>query len=229
MTKLTNDHTVWLYRFVVIILIVALLLFLVLRYLSSEQQQLQRSWQAEWRTQEQELLTVLKQPNQDLVSSPVVESWLGRCATEERREYEAVLQRLGTGLTAADLEYLAENFDRCGTMAADQSLAQGVALEREVAKLEQWFEARTFFPGLDQAYYQTRLENWKRMTEYAVAIQTAQHELDTLQRRLVQVRQDGAAVEGELIQGLLGEVSVAREVLSAATVAHREGLRNLSL
>lgn len=229
MVQPTNDHSIWIYRLVVIVLIAAGVLFLVLQYTTAQLLQLQRVWQTEWREQEQELLTTLQQPNQDLDVGAVMQPWLERCITTERREYEDVLQRLGTGLSAADLRYLAENFDRCGTIAADQSLGQGMALEREVAKLEQWTEAATFWPELDHEYYRSHIESWEQVVAYTADIQAAQHALDSLQRRLIWERRDGSPVDGEVIQEVLQEVQAAREALSAATVQRREALRDLSL
>lgn len=229
MVQPTNDHSIWIYRLVVIGLIMAGVLFLVLQYTTTQLQQQQSAWQTEWREQEQAIQLALQQPNQELDLGTVVQPWLERCVTEERREYEDVLQQLGTGLSSTDLRYLAENFDRCGTMAADRSLAQGIALEREVAKLKQWLVAGVFWPELDHDYYQSRLEHWQQIVQYTADIQAAQYILDALQRRLIWERRDGSPVDGEVIQEVLQEVQAAREALSAATVQRREALRDLSL
>lgn len=229
MTITPKQYGVWLYRLVIIGCIGMLLALVVGQYVAAQQEKQKRQWQSEWRAQEQMIITVLEKSSQELSVPVTMQPWLERCASEEQQAFETVLQKLGNGLSSEDLHYLADNFDRCGTAAADQALAQGVALEREVAKLELWLTAHTFLTKIDTAYYENRIANWQQILQSTVDIQTAQQQLDNLQRALIHARLAGEPVAGDAIQDLLEQVGMARETLSQATVQRREQLRNVSL
>lgn len=229
MTTTTFDLTPWLYRLAIIGGITVMVFFLCQQYVIGQINEVQQAWQGEWRDQERSLFTTLQEPGRSLTASPVMQLWLDRCGTEDRRAYEATLERLGSGLSATELQYLSIDFSHCGTTAADQSFAQAIALEREVAKLQQWFRASEFLPRIDDGYYQERLIAWEALRSSMVDLQQAQYELDELQRALIVARQDGAAVDSDRIQTLLENVQAARQSLSDATVSYRSLLRELSL
>jgi|AntRauTorckE6833_2_1112554.scaffolds.fasta_scaffold04088_5 hypothetical protein len=224
------NYQIWLYRLIIIILIGAVVIFLCRQYVILEIATIQNSWQEEWRVQERMMLDGLEASSGSaLQTSPILQLWFNRCASEERDQYESTLEALGTGLGGSELQYLNSNFTRCGTRATDQALLQAVALEREVVRLEQWLVAAEFLPEIDRIYYEKRLEAWRSLETQVEALQKAQYELDSLQLDLIRARQSGEDVAGSTIQTLLQQVRAAREVLSDATVQYREQLKSLSL
>jgi hypothetical protein len=213
------------YRISVITISICGILFIFWNYHTNVQADRTQHWTHEW-SKITARTHALMTNDTKTASSTVFTVWRNRCTASMQNDYEKSLRALGSGITTPELQYLAKNFDRCGTAASQGALQKTLLLERQLVHMEQWLRAATFAP-IALGTYETELDKWREVHSISVKLQKTQQRLDALQRELISARIDGATVSGPVIQELLTDVTQARRALSDVTVARREALTAL--
>lgn len=215
MEHLPTQH--WIYRSVIIILILALSGWLLVEYL-------ERSYASSERYVSTQITDTVahieRATSENLLSTderPVIPWVFSRCSSDERNTFEDTLARLGTGLSATALRELEVWFDRCGTVIAQRRAYTAQEITVAVDHLEQLLAIYETLPtALRQPKISLTYDDVPVWQSYAQAWQeyaAQQFVLDEVQRALIQARIAGSAVDGSVILSLLETVEEEREKL----------------
>ena len=224
----------WIYRGGVIALIILVSGWILVGYVERSFAPLEKQLAIEI---EQTIASVKKATKSDSEmlrnSDRPLDVWLfAKCSSEERREFESVLSRLGTGLSAAELQQLQSWFDRCGTVVAQRS----AYVAQEVSVATEYLDRLMVFHQLLSDTLSKREESngvdinaWRSYADAWQAYAAQQFVLDELQRALIDARAAGISVADPQIKELLTAVEAEKGVLSERQIEVREKEKQLKL
>ena len=230
------SHTttiVWLYRGTIITLTLVVVSLLVWQYLSSSYKPIERELFAKINT-ELEFITDIAS-GEDVKLSEVTapyRSIVPECTSSEQREYEVVLQRLGTGLASDELIYLASWFDRCGMLVSRQAALTEATITSTLRTVEHYQEIYETIPRAFRRTSPLSSDQSELLAEYQSAWKSyadTQRSLDELQRDLIEARVSDEPVDGERIQTLLQDVAEVRKQLAEDDEQKRDIADNIAL
>ena len=223
----------WLYRGTIITLTLIVVSLLVWQYLRSSYEPIEMELFAKINT-ELEFITSIA--GGDDVNLPVVatpyRSITSECTNSEQREYEAVLQRLGTGLANDELIYLASWFDRCGMLVSQRAILTEAAIASTLKIVEHYQEIYETIPTALRRTPPFSHQQRELLAEYQSAWQSyaaSQRALDELQRDLIEARLNNEPVDGERIENLLQAVTEQRKQLAKDSEQKRILAENITL
>lgn len=224
----------WIYRAVIIVLIILISGWMLVGYVERSLAPLEQQLTDEIEQTIVKVQQVTKHGSDALRDSErPVDTWLfARCSSEERREFEGVLSRLGTGLSAAELQHLQSWFDRCGTVVAYRNayIAQEVRVATE--NLHRLFAFHQLLPDALRENGETQhmdVETWYSYADAWQEYAAQEFVLDELQRDLIDARAAGISVEDPRITDLLTAVENEKSVLSERQTKVREIEKQLKL
>ena len=220
-----------LYRIVVILLIVILSVWVLQQYVVTQFAAMRSSFDSEIQATTQQLAIWQDDGVDTATLYPSLQVLVETCTSSERREFEAVLGQLGTGLQRPELADLRAWFDRCGTVVARERLVTATQIAAQVNYLEGLLMYYEAVPTLwsESAEHAINIEEWRNWSEAWQDYSTKQVDLDELQRELIEARYTGAAVGSTEISELLNAVEMQRDELAAAQAAVQSAFANISI
>lgn len=224
----------WIYRSIIISSIILIAAWMVVNYIERNLIPLENHVTAEIKRMVEGVQEITRDSSTvlDGIDRPLDVALYVKCRYNERRDFENVLSRLGTGLTSAELQQLQSWFDRCGTVVAHRIayIAQEVRIAAEHLDRLVAFQqllSETLRNREQQGYFD--IDVWHSYADAWQKYAVQQFILDELQRSLIDARAAGVSVEDSQITDLLMEVEIERNTLSEYQVKVRELEKKLEI
>lgn len=203
----TNSYTTWIYRSVVIFLLVGTIGWLGLQYQARVEEAYRTIAQTHYQSLETEARALLT--SEELVSyEPSWQPLLVTCPDGVTDRFDPLLGQLGTGLTASELQFLATHASRCtGDFARKQQLRASRLnlLVQEMTRVSD-MHFTTDLPE-DVA---SSLAAWQALVPLEISLGEQYDTMVTGQRNLILARLAGESVSGPVVSQTLARVSAAR-------------------
>lgn len=215
------DNTTVLYRILVTFFIVLLVAVLIQQYVAHRESRAVQAIEVGIKLVEADM-RLLYANNTDSITPNAYDPLRGTCSADNQDQFDRQLNRLGSGLSAHELQFLAAHFDRCASDFAYQQLVHTAQLQQYVAELERWETRRSVLYESDESDSVTGIADWKQLMELEQQINELQFELIEGQRSLIEARQDRQPTDGAAIAAILEHVQEAREELGKRQAEQQE-------